>query len=178
MLGNLLLYLWPKRKPLIFENTDSPATWNKITWNEYLEQKQRWKRNSFLCVCVCVKQLLWQLRNDTLWSNALFRHNTCQNCARATLEMRAQMSYSIQLLSTQKPDQTTRNGQFQKLWCGGLSSACIIFTPFPLAECSGSSKKSTCFACMILLLLFYLLLLFLLILLLFYLLLLYSTPPP
>ena len=61
--------------------------------------------------------------------------------------MRAQMSYSIQLLSTQKPDQTTRNGQFQKLWCGGLSSACIIFTPFPLAECSGSSKKST-FFCM------------------------------
>ena len=54
MLGNLLLCLWPKRKLLIFENTDSPATWNKVTWNERLERKQRWERNSFLCACACV----------------------------------------------------------------------------------------------------------------------------
>ena len=67
-------------------------------WNENSDEKE-----IHFCarvyVCSAIIMTLW--RNDTLWSNALFRRNTCQNCARATLEMRAQMSYSIQLLSTQ-----------------------------------------------------------------------------
>ena len=51
-------------------------------WNENSDEKEI---HFCACVCVCSATIMTLWRNDTLWSKALFRHNTCQNCARATL---------------------------------------------------------------------------------------------